>query len=100
VPVENTGGAGTRDAHWRETVFKHELMTGYINSGVNPLSATTIGSLQDMGYVVNVGAADPFNLSTALRAGALAAEGDVLFLGNDIRTEPPFAVGPDGRPVP
>ncbi len=100
VPVENAGGAGTRDAHWRETVFKHELMTGYINSGVNPLSATTIGSLQDLGYSVDYAAADPFDLSTALRAGGLAAEGDVLFLGNDTRTDPPLYVGPDGRPIP
>jgi len=100
VPVENSGGPGTRDSHWLETVFKHELMTGYINSGVNPLSATTIGSLQDLGYVVDVTAADPFNLATALRAGGLAAEGNTLFLGNDTRTEPPLYVGPDGRPVP
>ncbi|MCA9172661.1 MAG: hypothetical protein KDB23_33580, partial [Planctomycetales bacterium] len=27
IPVENTGGSGTRDAHWRETVFNNELMT-------------------------------------------------------------------------
>jgi hypothetical protein len=81
-------------------VFKHELMTGWINSGVNPISATTIGSLQDIGYVVDVTAANPFDLSTALRAGGLAAEGDATFLGNDTRTDPPFYVGPDGRPVP
>ena len=28
VPVENTGGLGTRDSHWRETVFHNELMSG------------------------------------------------------------------------
>ena len=31
VPVENTGGAGTRGAHWRETVFRNELMSGFID---------------------------------------------------------------------
>ena len=32
VPVENTGGQGTADGHWRETVFVTELMTGYAES--------------------------------------------------------------------
>jgi glutamine synthetase len=26
VPVENSGGPGTRDGHWRESVFSNELM--------------------------------------------------------------------------
>jgi hypothetical protein len=29
VPVENSGGSGTRDAHWRESEFGNEVMTGY-----------------------------------------------------------------------
>ena len=32
VPVENTGGPGTRDGHWRESVFKNELMSGFISA--------------------------------------------------------------------
>jgi hypothetical protein len=100
VPVEGLYGAGTRDSHWRESVFKNELMTGFIYNGVNPLSATSIGSLQDMGYVVDVNAADPFSLSTALPSPALGLELAPIFLGNDTRTDPPFYVGPDGRPVP
>jgi hypothetical protein len=70
VPVENSGGGGTRDAHWRETIFRTELMTGYLNSGANPLSRITIASLADMGYSVNLAAADAFTrpagVSTAL----------------------------------
>jgi hypothetical protein len=62
VPVENTGSAGTRDGHWRESRLGTELMTGYINSGGNPLSAITVGSLMDMGYQVNFGAADGYVL--------------------------------------
>ena len=38
VPVEDMGGPGTADAHWRELVFDNELMTGFINFGTNPLS--------------------------------------------------------------
>src|SRR6188472_3742327 len=30
VPVENTGGPGTADGHWRESVFRNELMSGFI----------------------------------------------------------------------
>ena len=65
VPVENNGIPGTTDAHWRETTFQSELMTGYVNVGPMPLSAITVGSLQDMGYVVNMLAADPFQVPPA-----------------------------------
>jgi adhesin/invasin len=67
VPVEGGGGLGTAGAHWRESVFQSELMTGYIGGVPNPLSVVTIGSLQDLGYVVNYGTADPFLLATALQ---------------------------------
>lgn len=51
VPVENLGGEGTWNGHWRESVFRHELMTGFIDGGVhNPLSLVTIAALEDMGY--------------------------------------------------
>jgi hypothetical protein len=60
VPVANVGGAGTRDSHWRESTFGNELMTGRLNAGFNPISRVTIGSLADLGYTVNLGAADPY----------------------------------------
>ena len=66
VPVENNGGQGTRDAHWRESVFDNEIMTGYLDSGVNPLSRITIASLEDMGYEVDLGAADFYAPSSSL----------------------------------
>jgi hypothetical protein len=59
VPVENTGGAGTRDSHWRESVLGAELMTGWISGSSNPLSAITIASLGDLGYG-DPSRADPF----------------------------------------
>jgi hypothetical protein len=62
VPVENGGGAGTRDSHWRESVFKNELMSGFIAAPNNPLSRMTVASLQDMGYVVNMAAAEAYAL--------------------------------------
>ncbi|MFO0845255.1 MAG: pre-peptidase C-terminal domain-containing protein [Gemmataceae bacterium] len=77
VPVENTGGSGTRDSHWRESVFGAELMTGFLNSGVtNPLSRVTVASLADLGYQVNLAAADPYTPPGAgLRAGSGSSGG-------------------------
>lgn len=66
VPLENGGGPGTRDSHWREGVFGNELMTGFINQGVNPISRLTIASLADLGYQVNLNVADPYTLPSSI----------------------------------
>ncbi|MFF2042784.1 leishmanolysin-related zinc metalloendopeptidase [Kitasatospora sp. NPDC058170] len=66
VPVENTGGPGTADSHWRESVFDNELMTGFVGRAGNPLSRLTVASLQDLGYVVDVDAADQYALPNHL----------------------------------
>lgn len=81
VPIENTGGAGTRDGHWREATFNNELMTGFLNSGFNPLSRVTIGGIQDLGYQVNYGAADAYSLPAGLRQQDL----QTLSLNGDIQ---------------
>ena len=102
IPVEGLPApVGTRDSHWRESVFDHELMTGFIDRDRNPLSATTIGSLQDLGYVVDVGRADAFDLANpaALRASASSIAGSRISLGGDVRTQPPIRLDVDGRPV-
>ena len=62
VPVENTGETGTRDGHWRETIFGNELMTGYISGTNNPLSALTIASLKDLGYGASFSTASTYML--------------------------------------
>jgi hypothetical protein len=72
VPVENTGGQGTADSHWRETIFRNELMSGFIAGPKNPISRVTVASLQDIGYVVNLDAAEPFQLPNLME---LAEEG-------------------------
>lgn len=69
VPVENSGGEGTADSHWRESTFGNELMTGYIQLGLNPLAAASIASLGDLGYHVDTSVADPYSLpGSALRS--------------------------------
>ena len=75
VPVANTGGAGTREGHWRESVFDSELMTGFDDPGRNALSRLTVASLQDIGYQVDYNKADPYILPFALLSrGTIAAK--------------------------
>jgi hypothetical protein len=63
VPVENTGGSGTAEVHWRESVFDAEVMTGFVEATAEmPFSGISIASLQDLGYVVNLLSADPFQV--------------------------------------
>ena len=95
VPVENTGGQGTRDAHWRESIFGRELMQGYAKAGGMPLSRITTGSLQDMGYLVNLNASDSYSLTAPLRFDPLGTIG--LSLGNDIMDTPLIEVDQAGR---
>lgn len=98
VPVENTGAAGTRDAHWRESVFTNELMTGFINAGANPLSVISTASMGDLGYLVNYAGSDPYTVPTAAAAAA-ALQAPVLILGDDILRLPIQVVDPRGRVV-
>jgi hypothetical protein len=56
VPLENCGGEGTRNGHWRESVLRRELMTGFLNTSGNPLSPLTLGAILDLdvGYAVDL----------------------------------------------
>ena len=88
VPAANTGGSGSRDVHWRESDMDRELMTPFVDLGaVNPLSAITLGALQDLGYSVDFGAADGYIVGPALRMGR---ESDKLLL-KEIPPPPPRA---------
>jgi hypothetical protein len=98
VPVENTGGAGTRDGHWRESVFANELMTGFYNAGANPLSAVSAAALRDLGYVVDDSRTESFTLP--LRLGGLRAGTPTgLQLVEALAPWPIIAVDGTGRPV-
>jgi len=75
VPIENTGGSGTADAHWRQTVFATELMTGTLDGGVpNPLSVVTTAAMGDLGYTVNYAGSDAYTVANplALMVGAVS----------------------------
>lgn len=79
VPIANTGGPGTREGHWRESVLGNELMTGFIDAGENPLSRLTVASLIDIGYQADLDAAEFFTLPSGLRLAMLGVGGDSHF---------------------
>jgi hypothetical protein len=98
VPVENTGGAGTADGHWRETTFANELMTGFINAGSNPYSTISIQSLGDLGYVVNQAAADPYTIpGTSFMATRSSILGDMSSPTWENVTKPSSMITRDGH---
>jgi hypothetical protein len=101
VPVENSFGDGTRDAHWRESVLDRELMTGIIEApGIAmPLSVLTAASLIDLGYVVDLSAAEPF-APPGLRADGtpMMTPGGTRIIEILFNTE--GAIMPDGKFIP
>ena len=101
VPVHSTDGAGTRDAHWRESTFDNELMTPFIVvGGANPMSAMTIQSLADLGYTVNTNPQDAFALASLMagvrQPGSAGASG-LAALRLPAPTTPVFVVDQHGR---
>lgn len=86
VPVENGATPGVSDSNWRETVFGDELMSAFLTGETQPLSLITIESMYDIGYEVNVGAADAFTVSVP--GARVAAGGVVIDLGNDVAPWP------------
>lgn len=84
VPVENTrGGPGTQDVHWRESVMREELMTGFIDPFTNPLSTVTAASLGDLGYVVDLAGSDSWGLAPPAAPGLRAGE-EPVHLADDV----------------
>ena len=112
VPVQNLGGDGVWNGHWRELVFRTELMTPFPDRGLNPLSVVSIASLVDIGYEgVDLGVADEYVLPPPLY-GRVAGEatgadrvgadglGDpdyVIDLSDDILRLPLAAIDRDGN---
>ncbi len=75
VPVENMGGAGTADSHWRESILTNELMTGFLDAGVaNPITRLTVAQFADLGYQVDFAAADSLNLTSSFTTASLVQD--------------------------
>ena len=98
VPVHSADGAGSRFSHWREDTFDTELMTPFLGSGATQFSATSIGSLEDLGYEVDYSAAEAYTLPTASPSLMAAPAGPVLQFGEPM--QPRWKLDGAGRLTP
>lgn len=101
VPVENIGGPGTRNGHWREAVFRTELMSGFISAPGNPLSRMTVASLADLGYQVDMDAAEPYDLPNLMQLaedGVLTSDEASIDVGSVLPVVP-IVLPPDSLDV-
>jgi hypothetical protein len=91
---------GTINSHWKESTFRTELMTGYAGAS-NPLSRITIQGIADLGYSVNVLAADTYTVPPPTLMAMLRMEGDVPNAQAEIQLaepiQPKYAIDPSGR---
>ncbi len=82
IPVEaKREGPGTALSHWDDDLFGNELMTGFIALEENPLSRITAASMGDLGYEVNVDAADAYTPS-GIGEPSLELDGRILPLND------------------
>lgn len=97
VPLHSGGRPGVADGHWRHSVFGNELMTPYISSEGSVLSLITIESFADVGYAVNLDAAESYRLPGSAAAAAARMKGHVVDLSGDIVRAPIRMVDYKGR---
>lgn len=98
VPVENGFGPGTINTHWRESVLKSELMTGFLSTdSPNPLSIVTVQSLADLGYKVNVDAVEAFSLAAPPGGSPALSASEPIALLNDLYAGPVRVIDRHGR---
>lgn len=108
VPVQHQGGVGVWNGHWRELVFRSELMTPFPDRGSNPMSVVSLASFVDIGYPeVDYSVADEYQLpppqyAAEAAAGVEAAAGafrDMIDFGREILRMPLEVVDRDGNVV-
>lgn len=108
VPVQHQGGVGVWNGHWRELVFRSELMTPFPDRGPNPMSVVSLASFVDIGYPeVDYSVADEYMLpppqyAAEVAAGIEAAPGafrDTTDFGTEILRMPLMVVDRDGNVV-
>lgn len=104
VPIEDcvgiTGcGAGTLHGHWRELIFRRELMTGYVSQAglQNPFSRMTIQALGDLGYVVDPDQSNDYVIPTPALMGLFEQGGRSGELQMPAPRLPTHWVDPMGR---
>lgn len=107
VPVQHQGGVGVWNGHWRELVFRTELMTPFPDRGLNPMSVVSLASFVDIGYPeVDYSVADEYMLpppqyaaQAAAGVKAAAARRNAIDFGREILVMPLMVVDRDGNVV-
>ena len=108
VPVQHQGGVGVWNGHWRELVFRSELMTPFPDRGPNPMSVVSLASFVDIGYPeVDYSVADEYVLPPPQYAAQAAAGVEAaararlnaLDFGREILLMPIEVVDRDGNVV-
>ncbi len=108
VPVQHQGGVGVWNGHWRELVFRSELMTPFPDRGPNPMSVVSLASFVDIGYPeVDYSVADEYVLpppqyaaqaAAGVEAGTRARRNAIDF-GREILLMPLMVVDREGNVV-
>jgi len=101
IPLENGGGPGSADEHWRWSVFGNELMSAILPAPGTPklLSAMTVGSLADIGYQTNGNVADNYTIPSAVAASRMSLRVTLrpsLFDVREVVLKPRFTVARNG----
>ncbi|MCY3699921.1 MAG: hypothetical protein OXH46_09855 [Gemmatimonadetes bacterium] len=91
IPVDSLSG------HWREAVFGDELMTTTIRGQGNPLSRITVGALADLGFDVDMNAADVYRVRNPIVSTQDRGYG--VSVGHDLRAGPVVVVNRHGKRV-
>ena len=109
VPVEHQGGEGVWNGHWRELVFRSELMTPFPDRGPNPLSVVSLASMVDIGYEgVDYSVAEEYllphpqyaaEMAKGLEAATAGASRDTIDYGKEILLPPLAVIDRDGNVV-
>ena len=99
VPIQLGGYS-----HWRESVFRDEVMSPGVDMGDDdlPVSAITLQSMAAIGYEVDLSLADDYELpDPSIPPPPMRREKDptVFDLGNDVVWGPVAVVDADGRVV-
>jgi len=107
VPVDGDNGEGTAFAHWNEGILNEELMTGFAEDAGTPMpiSRITVGQFKDLGYDVNMAAADDWNakrhrtiFTTPLDLGVEANEYKITVTNGTTSSEVSFGYRPETPP--
>eukprot|EP00924_Labyrinthula_sp_SR-Ha-C_P009133 snap_masked-scaffold_2-processed-gene-13.29-mRNA-1 protein AED:1.00 eAED:1.00 QI:0/-1/0/0/-1/1/1/0/416 len=102
LPLADEGTSASANVHFKESVFKTELMTPVLSNGINPLSMLSVKSLMDLGYRINVDSAESYQIpgvSLPVNPSSPASE-PAPFPSLEPTESPSFPTSSDGENIP